>query len=505
MIVRHHYEERRKRVLSALDRELSVEKRGLDESRDEAIARLEEFVSRYSGQQRRPARDAGRHVPPGRAVRREGARQDRLRSVDRARAGDRHVSPHHQGVPAVRGDRGRSLLPRPRLHGRRVASKRASRPGARWPAPRATRCRTTRRTPARSCCSRCRRITTISSGTTGTTRTRFRSIKPRPSARAVKRGADKLVDTEELTFADPYDGCKPLPQKIEPGEDPRYLAEIWWQLGNFHFDQIDPRGGPYNLNRAVVAYQQSMQYTKPPIYGVALYKLAWTFFKQQRYHTAVDNFVKLLGYADEQEAKTGDPGADFRQEAFTYIAGSLTYVDFDGPPPGASLHPAQRRARHRARSAARRREDGDRHHARPRPAADSTGQKVDGRDLQGARARVHRDHAEPQRRRDARAHAQEVPDGSRRARDAEQGRRAVRPALAPGAGRLGRARRVRLARRSRLAPSWPPTSAPRPGWTPTATIPRRSPPPSSSSRAASSAPPPITPTLRVPTRTRRSS
>jgi hypothetical protein len=149
---------------------------------------------------------------------------------------------------------------------------------------------------------------------------------------ATKRGADKLVDTEELSFADPYDGCKALPQKVEPGEDPRYLAEIWWQLGNFHFDQIDPHGGPYNLNRAVVAYQQSMQYKRPPIYGVALYKLAWTYFKQQRYRTAVDNFVQLLGYADEQEAKTGDPGADFRQEAFTYIAGSLTFVDFEGPP-----------------------------------------------------------------------------------------------------------------------------------------------------------------------------
>ena len=43
--------------------------------------------------------------------------------------------------------------------------------------------------------------------------------------------------------------------------------------------------------------------------------------------------MKLLHYADEQEAKTGDPGADFRSEAYTYIAGSLTYVDFDGPPP----------------------------------------------------------------------------------------------------------------------------------------------------------------------------
>ena len=52
---------------------------------------------------------------------------------------------------------------------------------------------------------------------------------------------------------------------------PVHLAEAWWQLGNFHFDQIDPKGGPYNLNRSVVAYQNSMQYNKPPIYGVALF------------------------------------------------------------------------------------------------------------------------------------------------------------------------------------------------------------------------------------------
>ncbi len=142
-----------------------------------------------------------------------------------------------------------------------------------------------------------------------------------------------VADGEERVFNDPYDGCKPLPQKVEGTDDPRYLAEIWWQLGNFHFDQIDPHGGPYNLNRAVSAYDHSMEYKKPPIFGVAMYKQAWTYYKQQRYKTAVDWFVKLLHYADEQEAKTGDPGADFRAEAYTYIAGSLTYVDFDGPPP----------------------------------------------------------------------------------------------------------------------------------------------------------------------------
>src|ERR1700744_57011 len=81
------------------------------------------------------------------------------------------------------------------------------------------------------------------------------------------------------------------------------------------------------------AYERSMKFTKPPLYGVAEYKRAWTYFKQQRYHTAVTWFVNLLRYADEQEAKTGDPGADFRAEAYTYIAGSLTYVDFTGPTP----------------------------------------------------------------------------------------------------------------------------------------------------------------------------
>ncbi len=332
MIVRHHYEERRKRVLSALDRELSVEKRGLDESRDEAIARLEEFVSRYSGSNADPRATPDAMFRLG-ALYEEKARaktdSDLSTGLDPAIGMYRRIIkefPQYEEIAAVHYYLGHSFTDAGRIEEGQQA----------W------------RTLA--CASRY----SVQDDPKDAGKILLQPMPqdhddkfwndwynknpvPLDQAKAkrgpVKRGADKLVDTEELTFADPYDGCKPLPQKVEPGEDPRYLAEIWWQLGNFHFDQIDPRGGPYNLNRAVVAYQQSMQYTKPPIYGVALYKEAWTFFKQQRYHTAVDNFVKLLAYADEQEAKTGDPGADFRQEAFTYIAGSLTYVDFEGPPP----------------------------------------------------------------------------------------------------------------------------------------------------------------------------
>lgn len=332
MIVRHHYEERRKRVLSALDRELSVEKRGLDESRDEAIARLEEFVSRYSGSNADPRATPDAMFRLG-ALYEEKARAktdgDLSTGLEPAISMYRRIIrefPQYEEIAAVHYYLGHSFTDAGRIEEGQQAWRTlvcASRYSVQDDPKDAGKIL----------------LQPMPQDHDDKFWNDWYNKNPVPLDQAktkrgvVKRGADKLVDTEELVFADPYDGCKPLPQKVEPGDDPRYLAEIWWQLGNFHFDQIDPHGGPYNLNRAVVAYQQSMQYTKPPIYGVALYKLAWTFFKQQRYHTAVDNFVHLLGYADEQEAKTGDPGADFRQEAFTYIAGSLTYVDFEGPPP----------------------------------------------------------------------------------------------------------------------------------------------------------------------------
>jgi len=332
MIVRHHYEQRRKRVLSALDRELTVEKRGLDESRDEAIARLEEFVARYSGSNADPRATPDAMFRLG-ALYEERARAktdaDLSSGLEPAITVYRRIIrefPQYEETAAVHYYLGHAFTDAGRMEEGQQA----------W------------RTLA--CSSRYSvqddpkdagkiLLQPMPQDHDDKFWNEWYNKNPVPLDQAkgkravIKRGTNRLVDTEELSFADPYDGCKALPQKIEPGEDPRYLAEIWWQLGNFHFDQIDPRGGPYNLNRSVVAYQQSMQYTKPPIYGVSLYKLAWTFFKQQRYRTAVDWFVKLLHHADEQEAKTGDPGADFRQEAFTYIAGSLTYVDFDGPPP----------------------------------------------------------------------------------------------------------------------------------------------------------------------------
>src|SRR5262249_1859092 len=123
------------------------------------------------------------------------------------------------------------------------------------------------------------------------------------------------------------------------GKEPGYSAVGGWLIGDYDSKENDPEGGPYNYNRAEAAYQQSIKFKKPPVHGVSMYKLAWTYFKQQRYETSVREFVDLLRYADEQEKATGDVGADFRSEAYTYIAGSLTYLDFPGPAAGDPFIP----------------------------------------------------------------------------------------------------------------------------------------------------------------------
>jgi tetratricopeptide (TPR) repeat protein len=53
-IVKHHYEERKRRILSALDRELAIEKKALIDAREEAIRRLEIFIEKYSGANAHP-------------------------------------------------------------------------------------------------------------------------------------------------------------------------------------------------------------------------------------------------------------------------------------------------------------------------------------------------------------------------------------------------------------------------------------------------------------------
>lgn len=332
LIVRHHYEEKRRRVLGNLDQQIQEEQKALVAARDEAIQRLEKFVALYSGANADPK------ATPDAMFRLAALYEERARASTDADlapglkpAIDLYLRivqefPSYEEIAAVHYYLGHAFTDAGQLDEGQQA----------W---RALVCSNKYQVKVDPADTGKIVVQPLDQDHDEKFWTEWYNQHPLPLDQAAKgrpaAGAKAAPKDEELAFRDPYPGeCKAIPQATEPGAEPRYLGEVWWKLGDFHFDQIDPRGGPYNLNRAISAYRHSMEYKKPPLYGVAMYKLAWSYYKQQRYHAAVDEFVKLLFYTDDQEEKTGDPGADFRSEAYTYIAGSLTYVDFDGPPDG---------------------------------------------------------------------------------------------------------------------------------------------------------------------------
>src|SRR5262249_62056621 len=86
--------------------------------------------------------------------------------------------------------------------------------------------------------------------------------------------------------------CEMIPQpSLRPGEEPKYVAEVWWQIGNWEFDQLDFGGGVgkdqtvavYDYNRAAGSYHHSRQNKKPLLYGDAFYKSARSIYQQQQY------------------------------------------------------------------------------------------------------------------------------------------------------------------------------------------------------------------------------
>jgi hypothetical protein len=350
-IVQHHYEDRRRRVLSALDNEIGIEKKGLRDAREEAIRRLEAFVQKYSGSNAHPENtpDAMFRLA---ALYEERARTDTDSSEDLAIGLKPAIAlykriikefPQYRELAGIYYYLGHAYNDSSRLQEAQqvwrslVCHNQYAYPTS--PDPKDPEKDTVVRLPQdhdRDYWSGWEARHPTPSGGLGAGRG-GKLARPAPPPPPKKKkgpepvGGNTSLD-EETSFKNPFtDGCKAIPQKTLAGAEPRYIAEVWWLIGDYHFNEVDPAGGPFNYNRAEAAYQQSIKFKKPPVHGVAMYKLSWTYFKQQRYETSVHEFVDLLRYADQQEKATGDAGADFRAEAYTYIAGSLTYLDFTGP------------------------------------------------------------------------------------------------------------------------------------------------------------------------------
>jgi tetratricopeptide (TPR) repeat protein len=329
-LIRLHYELKKREVLADLDNEIGIEKAELKKARQVAIERLETFVRDYSGTRSHPK------ATPDAMYRLAALYEERARSEDT-------VEPIEIGIkPAI--DLYKRIITEfpkyPELSGVYYFLGHAYNDSGRieegqqvW---RSMVCHNKFPYPTPPDPKKPEHDTVASipqdhdEAFWSAWRARYRESK------YLRKGGG-----DETSYQDPYPkDCVPVPQpNTLPGAEPKYLAEIWWQIGNWEFDLLDvgsgvvrdEPGSVYGYNRAASAYTQSMQFKKPPLYGVSLYKYAWTLFKQQRFEAATKEFVRLLNYTDEQQRLTGDPGADFRGEAYTYIAGSLTNVDFVGP------------------------------------------------------------------------------------------------------------------------------------------------------------------------------
>ncbi len=328
-IIKLHYEEKKKTILSGLDKEITTEKEELRKAREIAIQRLEDFIAKYSGANKQPEAtpDAMYRLA---ALYEERARSDEAKDdvsigLKPAIALYKRVIadfPNYRELAGIYYYLGHALNDSSRIEeAQQVWRSLVCHNKFPYPSP------TDPKNPDVDA------IVPLPQDQPPDYWNGWRQRYQLP--KQVKKG------NPETTFIDPYPSdCTSIAQpSLRPGEDPKYVAEVWWQVGNWEFDQLDPRGGVvgdepvavWDLNRAASAYQHSLIYKKPPLYGVALYKFAWTLFKQQRYDGATRQFVKLLLHADDLEKQGETNVGDFRSEAYTYIAGSLTNVDFVGP------------------------------------------------------------------------------------------------------------------------------------------------------------------------------
>jgi tetratricopeptide (TPR) repeat protein len=133
---------------------------------------------------------------------------------------------------------------------------------------------------------------------------------PRPAPRPP--GA-KPGDDDEV-----YRACTPV------RKESKFLPEAWTRVGEFHFDN------PNELKQAIAAFHKVLGFKDTPYYDRALYKLAWAYYRDNRFPEAVREFDNLVKYADGRTKAGQKVGSDLRPEAVQYLGVSFAEPDWDG-------------------------------------------------------------------------------------------------------------------------------------------------------------------------------
>lgn len=116
-----------------------------------------------------------------------------------------------------------------------------------------------------------------------------------------------------------YDECRALRPKS------RFNSEAWVRIGEYHFDENQ-------LGEAIAAYKKVLEMgpQENPYFDEALYKLAWTYYRADRFKEAIAQFDRLVVFADKEYERTGKYGSEMRPESIQYLAISFAEEDWDG-------------------------------------------------------------------------------------------------------------------------------------------------------------------------------
>jgi tetratricopeptide (TPR) repeat protein len=149
---------------------------------------------------------------------------------------------------------------------------------------------------------------------------------PGASAAAQSRYPALTLDGRPLgasvggTFVDPYETCRSISPQA------RFVSETWFRIGEYHFDDF---GGENALDLSIAAYSRILANTDDRNYNLALYKVAWAYYRASRYPEAIRHFAKLVQWSDDTERETGRAGSELRPEAIEYLGIAFAYDDWN--------------------------------------------------------------------------------------------------------------------------------------------------------------------------------
>jgi tetratricopeptide (TPR) repeat protein len=134
---------------------------------------------------------------------------------------------------------------------------------------------------------------------------------PPPAPNRDKVRLSTAVESKR-SFKNPYGDC------VAITEDKDLVEDAWVRgIGDIHFLT------PGELNEAIISYEKVARNKKSKYYDEALYKLAWSYYRNVDFLKAIAAFDESVKYSDELVAQGKDP-LPLRPEALLYIAIAFT-------------------------------------------------------------------------------------------------------------------------------------------------------------------------------------